>query len=164
MSWRTVKGRLLAILLIGTLISFGVRGQSGAGTAHERTAEIVNSGSTNRAGYRIIIRESGWARYVPGKPRYANGPQGGETDAEKEADISGTLTRKFFKDVDRASPLSQLPVVRCLKSASFGTTTSVISAGQRSPDVSCPDEDPRMEELYKDAEAIREAVRSARPQ
>ena len=88
-------------------------------------AVILNTGSTNTVGYRIVVQESGKAWFVHGATR------AGGIVPEK---ING----KLFADLRAAMPLSQLPVVPCMKSASFGTMTFVWWRGERSHDISCP--------------------------
>ncbi len=88
-------------------------------------AVILNTGSTNALGYRIVIQRNGDAEYVSGTTR-------------KKTQLSEDLALVLFANLDAAMPLSQLPTVGCMKSVSFGTRTFVWWRGQRSPDVSCP--------------------------
>jgi hypothetical protein len=148
------------MLLIGVLTLIGVAAAMAYPQSRGRSAEIVNSGSTNTPGYRIVVQESGHVKYVPGKARRPTAEQ----EAEIEADIPAKLTNQFFEDIDRAAPLAQLPVGRCAKSVSFGTATFVTVGDERSPDVSCPGDDSRMKALFTDAQAIRDAVKSAHSQ
>jgi hypothetical protein len=143
---------ICALTLIGAAAAVTAYPQS-----QERSAEIVNSGSTNAAGYRIIVRESGHAKYIPGKTKRLSAQQ----ETEIEADIPARMTKKFFEDIDLAAPLAQLPVGRCAKSVSFGTSTFVKVGDEQTPDVSCPGEDSRMKALFTDAQAIRDAVKSS---
>ena len=88
-------------------------------------AVILNTGSTNAAGYRIVVQRSGSAEYTLGAHRAT-------------AMIDGSLAAKFFADASSGMPLSKLQTAPCMKSASFGTSTFVWWRGQRSPDLSCP--------------------------
>ncbi|MBD2512284.1 hypothetical protein H6G91_34570 [Nostoc muscorum FACHB-395] len=89
-------------------------------------AIIVNSGSTNTIGYRIYVSPTGEVNYVDGKGSH-------------QGKLSQKLTKKFFRDVKIAEPLSNLPVQKsCVKSVSFGTTTTIKLADQQSQDISCP--------------------------
>ena len=88
-------------------------------------AVILNSGSTNFAGYRIVIQRSGGVEYVHGSDR-------------RTASLPASLAERFFADAQRGMPLSRLPVLACMKSASFGSETYAWWRGQRSPDLSCP--------------------------
>ncbi len=88
-------------------------------------AVVLNSGSTNFAGYRIVIQRSGDVEYVHGSDR-------------RTTRLATPLVARFFADAQRGMPLSRLPVLACMKSASFGTETYAWWRGQRSPDLSCP--------------------------
>jgi hypothetical protein len=89
------------------------------------TAVITNTGSTNTIGYRIYLLPSGQATYVDGK-------------GQRKGTISEQLTKKFFRDINAAQSLSELPVKKsCVKPVSFGTSTFLALDGQRSPDLSC---------------------------
>ena len=94
--------------------------------AIEETVTIENSGSTNTAGYKIVMSSRGSASYAePGaKPRAQA--------------LSLNSTAKLFADVVAAMPLASLPVRHGMRSASFGTDTYVIYRGQRSPDLTLP--------------------------
>lgn len=107
-------------------------------------AVILNTGSTNAPGYRIVLQRSGSAEYVWGAHRAT-------------ATIGNPLALKFFADAQVGMPLSQLHVAPCMKSASFGTSTFVWWRGQRSPDLSCPT-DTRSSHLYDDALAVAKAL------
>lgn len=99
--------------------------QSGLALVLNNVAVIRNSGSTNTIGYRIYVSPSGKASYVDG-----NGSGQGK--------IAKKLTKRFFHDLKVAEPLSTLPTESCVKSVSFGTSTTVSLGAQQSPDVSCP--------------------------
>jgi len=88
-------------------------------------AVILNTGSTNAAGYRIVMQRSGSAEYTWGPHRAST-------------TIDRSLATKFFADANSGMPLSKLAVAPCMKSASFGTSTFVWWREQRSPDLSCP--------------------------
>lgn len=105
------------------------------------TAVITNSGSTNTIGYRIYVAPSGAVNYVTGIGAGHNR-------------IPRSLTTKFFRDIRAAMPLSQLPTIACLKSASFGTSTFITFGRERSPDVSCAGRDSRTLILNRDVYAI----------
>jgi len=88
-------------------------------------AVILNTGSTNSIGYRIVIESNGSAEYVNGSTR-------------AKAHVAPAVASKFFADMRSAMPLSRVHVEQCMKSASFGTMTFLWWRGQRSPDISCP--------------------------
>lgn len=107
-------------------------------------AVILNTGSTNAPGYRIVVQRSGGVEYTWGARRATT-------------TIETWLATKFFADAASGMPLSKLPVVACMKSASFGTMTFVWWRGERSRDLSCPG-DSKAEHLYDDALAVAKAL------
>jgi hypothetical protein len=108
-------------------------------------AIIVNSGSTNTIGYRIYVSPTGEVNYVDG-----NGSNQGK--------LTKKLTKEFFRDVKIAEPLSNLPVRQsCVKSVSFGTTTTIRLADRQSQDISCPGNE-KAQRLDNDVIAITKAL------
>ncbi|HEX3463678.1 MAG TPA: hypothetical protein VHS78_06445 [Candidatus Elarobacter sp.] len=108
-------------------------------------ALIVNSGSTNRAGYRLRV--------------YADGTtalQQGDVPIKKR--VSATLVARFFADLKAAGPLDRLQTAHCMKSASFGSTTQIGYRGVMSPDVSCPAGSDIVRALSIDATALADAA------
>jgi hypothetical protein len=108
-------------------------------------AVILNTGSTNAAGYRIVLQRSGSTEYIWGAQRAT-------------ANIDPSIAAKFFSDATRGMPLAQLHVVMCMKSASFGSMTFVWWRGSRSRDLSCPGE-ANAQHLYDDALAVANALK-----
>jgi hypothetical protein len=88
-------------------------------------AVILNTGSTNTVGYRIVLQRSGAAEYI-------NGPK------RATASVPASLTARFFTDVQAAMPLLSHTATACMKSASFGTSLFVWWKGSRSGDLMCP--------------------------
>ncbi len=119
--------------------------QSTMALVASNTAVILNSGSTNTIGYRISVSPSGFASYVDG-----NGFSQGQ--------LSKKLTTRFFRHLTHPEPLSDLPVEPCVKSASFGTTTTVSLGGEQSPDLSCPSNNDQVQDLEEDVTAIVTAL------
>jgi hypothetical protein len=107
-------------------------------------AVILNTGSTNTSGYRIVIQRSGAAEFVDAKRR-ATGR------------VPASLAAKFFGELESAMPLSKIPIYPCMKSASFGTALFIWWRGQRSPDLTCP-ANAKDAILRTDAGAIAEAL------
>jgi hypothetical protein len=85
---------------------------------------IRNSGSTNTAGFTIVVQPDGYADI------YSNGATQLKTVGEAQ-------TAWLFRKVDAAQPLENLATGRCMKSASFGTRTTLAYEGHTSPDLSC---------------------------
>lgn len=113
-----------------------------------QTVEIVNSGSTNTAGYSIVVEKSGRADYT-------SRPRRGQAAEKIRKEIPKTLAERLFRDVEAARPLADLPVRHCAKSVSFGTRTMVVSGDEESPDLSCGSDDRRAQALAAD---VREVV------
>jgi len=87
-------------------------------------ALIRNSGSTNGAGYTVVIR----------------------SDFTADVSVAGTSERKkigapqgrwLFAKLREAMPLEGLGAGRCMKSTSFGSSTTVSYDGSTTPDLSC---------------------------
>jgi hypothetical protein len=91
---------------------------------------IVNSGSTNRAGFRIAIDAQGNAE-ATATPRRLRAPQ--QQDKPQLQTIPPALFKSFGAD------LASLPEVHCMKSASFGSRLTVESGAEETPDLSCGD-------------------------
>jgi hypothetical protein len=87
-------------------------------------AVILNTGSTNALGYRIVIQQSGAAEYING-------------DKRAMATVPAATTTKFFTDLQAAMPLKVHPMIHCMKSVSFGTSLFVWWKGARSYDLTC---------------------------
>lgn len=108
-------------------------------------ALIVNSGSTNTAGYTLRIYADGTTALLQ-----ANIPQ--------HKRIARALVDHFFADLRAAGPLDALPSTFCMKSASFGTTMTISYRGKTSPDVSCPGRSVSARALATDAGALADAA------
>lgn len=108
-------------------------------------ALIVDSGSTNRAGYRLRVYADGWTALQQG-------------DVPLKKRIPAALAKRFFSDLRAAAPLDRLSVMRCMKSASFGSTMQIGYGGKMSPDLSCPSSSSAARALAVDAAALAEAA------
>ena len=108
-------------------------------------ALIVNSGSTNRAGYRLRV--------------YADGTTAlQQADAAVRKHVSLALVERFFADLDAAGALDKLRRASCMKSASFGSATYVAYRGKMSPDLTCPSASPEERALAIDADTLAAAA------
>ena len=105
-------------------------------------ALIIRSNSTNTAGYRLRVHTNGLTTL-----------QQGDIPLRKHA--PSALVKRFFADLQAAGPLDAIPAHPCMKSASFGTTMTIVYRGKTSPDVSCPATAPR---LAQDALALADAA------
>lgn len=108
-------------------------------------ALIVNSGSTNSAGYRLRVYASGWTALQQG-------------DVAVKKRVAAALIARFFADLNAAGPLDRLPTARCMKSVSFGSSTQVGYRGKMSPDLSCPSSAPAVRALAIDTSALADAA------
>jgi len=115
------------------------------------TAAIVDSGSTNTAGFRILVQRSGEAEQTQTPRRY--GPQ--TASKARKRQLPRALVDRFYSDLDAAKPFSALPEQHCMKSASFGTTLSIEFAGEKTPDLNCGDGgDSKLQAIIRDATEI----------
>ncbi len=105
-------------------------------------ALIVNSGSTNTAGYRLRVATSGWTTLQQG-------------DVALRKHVAAHLVQRLFADLRAAGPLDELAVHPCMKSASFGTSMVIVYRGKTSPDISCPG---TSRTLQQDALALADAA------
>ena len=108
-------------------------------TARLDGGHILNSGSTNAPAYEILVWSDGNARTI-------------SKEGARTVRIGTSLAQKFLSDVKKARA-ENAPGASCMKSASFGSRTTVAYHGWRSPDVSCP-EDGTLAALAGDVTAI----------
>lgn len=121
-------------------------------------AAIVDSGSTNASGFRILVERSGKTQsiMVPRDP----GPQPVELPVTTFGTIPAALARRLYADLDAAWPISSLPKQYCPKSASFGTVLIIEFDYQKTPDLNCGGgKNPKLQALVQDAQEIVSASR-----
>jgi len=119
-------------------------------------AAVVDSGSTNTSGFRILVEPSGRTQSIV-VPRIPQGPPV-ELPITTVGKIPSALARRLYADLEAAWPLSSLPPAHCLKSASFGTRLTIEFADQATPDLSCGNiTDPLVRALARDARKIAAA-------
>jgi hypothetical protein len=112
-------------------------------------ATIVDTGSTNRPGMRIIMEANNSHAIV----EHRNGEK-------QRMKMPKTMSDRLMKDLEAAGPLNELPLKHCLKSASFGSSLYIEFGEMRSGDLSCPGQaDDRVAALKKDAEEILRMAR-----
>lgn len=134
----------LLLLVVAPLAANAAEGQSRT-PLDEAHVAIVNSGSTNVQGFSLILAQDGEAKLEQGNStlhRYL--PQ--------------NVTSRLFADLRAAGALDALPLSRCMKSASFGTTTRIFYRGKTSPDVSCPSPNPLLRRLATDVTSLLDAA------
>ena len=104
-------------------------------------ALIVNSGSTNTAPYTIDVHPDGTADVaIAGQMQHAH--------------VGAPQAHWLFAKLKSAAPLASLPRAGCMKSASFGTSTTIVYDGSRTPDLSCPGGSALAQELGRTAGVI----------
>src|ERR1700722_7103619 len=101
--------------------------------AAKNAAVIVNSGSTNTAGFRIVVERSGKASYTQ-MARRSGMPSGAQAAPASRA-VPSELVKRFYDHLGAAKPLTALPNQGCMKSASFGTTLTIEFGGEKTPDL-----------------------------
>jgi hypothetical protein len=131
--------------------------------AGQGAATIVDSGSTNRAGFRIVVRRSGSAELTLTPRRTAAADEPGKDPNKEPAKPPQPIVRtvprnevnRLFADLDAARPFASLPEARCIKSVSFGSTRTIEYGGEPSPDLSCgPEGSDALRDLIRDVDAI----------
>jgi hypothetical protein len=118
-------------------------------SAKEPQTTIEDTGATNRLGIRVTFDREGHATVESRR---------GDS---RHIKLTESICKQFMRDLDAVGPLIDIPVVRCMKSASFGSSLFVEFDGHRSPDLSCPGHDSRSEKLQKDANQILQTAREA---
>jgi hypothetical protein len=121
--------RYTCLLLTAAILAAG-----GSAIAFTRDGAIIrNSGSTNSAAYEIRVWSNGAAQW--------------RTAAQKkDFAIDAALIKRFFAAVKAARANPGTPR-HCMKSASFGTVTTVTWHGWTSGDLQCPPSDGASAEL-----------------
>jgi hypothetical protein len=99
----------LLLLVVAPLAANAVEGQSRT-PLDETHAAIVNSGSTNVQGFSLILAQDGQAELEQGNSTF-------------HRSLPPNVTARLFAALRAAGALDALPPSRCMKSASFGTTT-----------------------------------------
>jgi hypothetical protein len=111
---------------------------------------IINSGSTNTAGYVIELQRNGLVQWtVAPRFRPTLSPVSSSTTAQNQIRLPTLRANNIFQAVEEASPFDQYEPVFCGKSVSFGTTLHVTYNGQQTPDLNCPMKDQRLVDLSK---------------
>lgn len=120
-----------------------------AGMLSAQSAMVLQTASTNLGEVRVTVPARGpvtASRSVKG--------------AGHRMQFSKNERTKFWKALSSALPLTSLPSAHCFKSVSFGSALFVEIDGQRSPDLSCPNQpDPRASALQSSARKIVETAR-----
>lgn len=118
-----------------------------------QTAVIENTGSTNTFGYKITVTATKGTYHI------SSVSNGGKDTSNESGMPSGVqpLVAHLFTNLNAAMPLSGLPVRHGMRSASFGTRTTITYKGQTSPDLTFVS-DPRTVALKADIDAITKTL------
>jgi hypothetical protein len=144
--------QMLRLPAIVGLLALGLSHLNGAPPEGADAAMIVNSGSTNRPGFRIVVDRSGVAELTSTRRRL--GAQEAQPETTRRT-LPRALVETFYSDLQAAKPLDSLPVVHCAKSVSFGSALTVAFGKERTPDLSCGDGgSATMHDLIRDASQI----------
>lgn len=111
---------------------------------------IINSGSTNTAGYVIELQRNGLVKWTVARrirPVLSTTPSA--TTTQNNIRLPTLLANNIFQAIENASPFTQYAPIFCIKSISFGSTLHVTYNGQQTPDLSCPLQDERLVVLSK---------------
>ena len=128
---------------IGLLFTLGIAAlMLIAAQAQRDGATIRNSGSTNTAPYAITLWSDGTASVSV------------QDGAPRTVIIPREVSERFFTDV-KAARDENAPPQHCMKSASFGTRTTVAWHGWTSPDLQCPPLGANIGALASDVRAIQ---------
>jgi hypothetical protein len=144
---------LLALLLAFAIPTYGPipEGSASPPPAYLRVPDsagealIIDSGSTNREGYRLRVYASGWTAL-----------QQGDVPVKKR--VPAALVKRFFADLKAAGPLDRLTTMHCMKSVSFGSSMQIGYGGKLSPDLTCPSSSSAARALEVDAGALAQAA------
>jgi hypothetical protein len=150
MAWaRSNVVRYVAWLIAGAIVAGAFAMNANASPVRE-SAVIVDSGSTNTAGYRIEVWSDGTGvvtvKSRPGSPQ----------TEPKSFTFPTTTAGHFFTDL-KAAQAANVAGAPCMKSASFGTSTHVSWNGWTSPDLDCPSDNAHVGAVIRDVDAIRSA-------
>jgi hypothetical protein len=131
----------------------GQSSQEASNSQDKNAIEIINSGSTNTAGFRINVERTGKSTWsltgaLAGK-RYS---QAGSTSGG--GNLEAKLAKQLFDDIDAAMPLSQYPSKGCAKSRSFGYVVTMKYCAEQSPDLSCPMQEEKLIRLKTDLDEV----------
>ena len=108
---------------------------------------IIDTGSTNVPGLNVTIEKAG--------PEALVERRGG---VKQKVTLTQEMCGHLLQDLKAAGPLNELPARHCMKSVSFGKSLFIEYNGVRSPDLSCPQSDPRSVALRTDAAEILNAA------
>jgi hypothetical protein len=102
-------------------------------SSQETLATIKNSGSTNMPGWTLTINKDG-----SGAITYDQTRRTGFGHYENKAFMAGTFDSKQLENLlAQIGDVSTIPNRGCIKSVSFGSTTTITYQGKTSGDLTC---------------------------
>jgi hypothetical protein len=104
-------------------------------------AVIRNSGSTNTAGFLVVVH-----------PDYSADVY--FADEAEHKSVGAPQAKWLFEKLQAAMPLGDIGAAHCMKSASFGSSTTIAYEGQMTPDLSCAAGNDAARELARTAAVI----------
>ncbi|UJR35837.1 hypothetical protein I4U23_028583 [Adineta vaga] len=129
------------------------------------TIRIINSGSSNTAGYVITVERSGrvtWniaprfhpttspaPRSTTARTHSSSSSTPSSTTTQNSIQLSVSRINSIFEAVQLAFPFKQYKPVFCVKSVSFGTMLHLQYKGEETPDLNCPRQEERLITLNK---------------
>jgi hypothetical protein len=108
-------------------------------TAKNVLTTILQSGSTNSRGYRVVIRTDGSATVELGSPRGRLNINREDSTQEKPQEFPprSVDAKALHHLLEEIGDVSKIPTGGCAKSVSFGTRTQIVYAGKTSGDLQC---------------------------
>jgi hypothetical protein len=145
MRFRPALLQSLAVFLVSSCNAAPTEPANGGGVGNEMVPGdaivITDTGSTNMLGYRIVIGRNGEASYESG-------------EGHGSARLPASTFSRLKYDVAMAQPLSHVKAsADCMKPMSFGSSTFVALADEKTEDLTCP-ASPKGEALKGDVEAV----------
>ena len=131
---------VLAALLAQAMVTSPPPGATPPVVAPPGAATIVDSGSTNTAGYTLVVAPDGAATVA-------------QDGIAQPKVVAAAQAHWLFAKLREAEPVDSLGGGHCMKSASFGTSTVVTWHARTSSDLSC-DENPASRELLRTIRVI----------
>ncbi len=116
-------------------------------TARKLPIRIVNSGSTNRPGYTILIESNHQVHYYVDPPKVP--PNNGKNGTTGKATLSDKTIKNLYNYVKKCKPFKKLTVETCPKSVSFGYSLKLTYKGQTTPDLTCTTKNTHLTDLAK---------------
>lgn len=121
-------------------------------SSNAESAVIIDSGSTNRAGFRIEVKRSGIAEMTSKRRKFSSSDEPAKPLLQT---LSSATIQRFYGDLKAAKSLAALPQVHCMKSASFGSTLTIAFGNEQTPDLNCGDGgNAAMRDLIRDVHEI----------